>query len=322
MTRVFVIILSWNVKKDTVETIKSLLKSRINNFFLKIVVVDNGSNDDSAREVAKLFKTTKIKKGITTKLIELDKNLGFAEGNNVGIRFAQEAGADYLVLLNDDTHVDINMVSNLLKEIKTHKDAGAISPKIYFVKGYEFHKRYQSKDLGQVIWYAGGDIDWDNVYGSNHGVDEVDVGQFDKVRETDFTTGCCVIFPRKVLKQVGLYDKRYFAYMEDADLSLRMRKAGWKVLYTPRAHLWHKVSQSSGIGSDLNDYFLTRNRMLFGLRYARLRTKVALLRESFKLLFTGRKWQKIGIRDYYLGRFGKGSWPPARRASGPEGRNG
>jgi|SRR3989304_7749692 len=308
MTKVFVIILSWNVKKDTVETINSLLKSGINNFSLKIVVVDNGSTDGSAREIAKLFKTSKIKKGITTKLIELDKNLGFAEGNNVGIRYSLDSKADYVVLLNDDTLVDSKMLINLLAEIKKYKDAGAISPKIYFAKGYEFHKRYISSDLGKIIWYAGGNIDWDNVYGSNHGVDEVDVGQFDKVSETDFTTGCCVIFPRKVLTDVGLYDKRYFAYMEDADLSQRMKNAGWKVLYSPRAHLWHKVSQSSGIGSDLNDYFLTRNRMLFGMRYARLRTKIALLRESFKLLFTGRKWQKIGIRDYYLGRFGKGSW--------------
>ena len=308
MTKVFVIILSWNVKKDTVETINSLLKSGINNFSLKIVVVDNGSTDGSAREIAKLFKTSKIKKGITTKLIELDKNLGFAEGNNVGIRYSLDSKADYVVLLNDDTLVDSKMLINLLAEIKKYKDAGAISPKIYFAKGYEFHKRYISSDLGKIIWYAGGNIDWDNVYGSNHGVDEVDVGQFDKVSETDFTTGCCVIFPRKVLTDVGLYDKRYFAYMEDADLSQRMKNAGWKVLYSPRAHLWHKVSQSSGIGSDLNDYFLTRNRMLFGMRYARLRTKIALLRESFKLLFTGCKWQKIGIRDYYLGRFGKGSW--------------
>lgn len=308
MTRVFVIILSWNVKKDTIETIKSLINSRIKGFNLEIVVVDSASTDGSAQEVAKFFNTAKIKSGITTKLIELDNNLGFAEGNNVGIRYSLNAGADYIVLLNDDTLVDSLMLFNLLIEIKRYKDAGAISPKIYFAKGYEFHKRYKSKDLGHVIWYAGGKIDWDNVYGSNRGVDEVDKGQYDRISETDFTTGCCVIFPRKVLEEVGLYDKRYFAYLEDADLSQRMKTCGWKVLFTPRAHLWHKVSQSSGIGSDLNDYFLTRNRMMFGIKYARLRTKLALLRESLKLLFIGRKWQKIGIRDFYLCKFGKGSW--------------
>jgi len=327
MTKVSVIILSWNVKKDTLETIKSLLKSKISDFNLEILVVDNASTDGSAETVdefsRKFASATKkaLKKNrgsvapirnnsrnISLKLIKNRTNLGFAEGNNVGIKYVLERGADYIVLLNDDTIVDKNMLSTLLKEVNRYKNVGAISPKIYFAKGYEFHKRYKNEDLGKVIWYAGGDIDWNNIYGSNHGVDKVDYGQFDKLRETSFTTGCCVVFPRRVLEKVGLYDKRYFAYMEDADLSQRMRIAGWKVLYTPRAHLWHKVSQSSGIGSDLNDYFLTRNRMLFGLKYARLRTKLALIRESMKLLISGRKWQKKGIRDFYLRRFGKGSW--------------
>jgi len=96
--------------------------------------------------------------------------------------------------------------------------------------------------------------------------------------------------------------------MEDADHAQRIKKAGYKVLYSGKGWLWHKVSQSSGIGSELNDYFLTRNRMIFGMRYASLRTKFALLRESIKLLLSGRKWQKIGIKDYYLGNLGKGSW--------------
>ena len=97
-------------------------------------------------------------------------------------------------------------------------------------------------------------------------------------------------------------------YLEDADLSLRMRRAGWKVLYTPYGHLWHKVAQSSGIGSDLNDYYITRNRLLFGMRYASLKTRLALYKESLRFLLDGRDWQKKGVMDFYLGRFGKGSW--------------
>ena len=89
---------------------------------------------------------------------------------------------------------------------------------------------------------------------------------------------------------------------------LALEKGGFEVMYVPDAHIWHKVAQSSGIGSELNDYFITRNRMLFGLKYAPLRTKLALIKESLKLLLSGRKWQKTGISDYYLGRFGKGSW--------------
>jgi GT2 family glycosyltransferase len=112
----------------------------------------------------------------------------------------------------------------------------------------------------------------------------------------------------EALKDIGLFDEKYFMYLEDADLSQRLKKKGWEVLYAPKTEIWHKVAQSSGIGSDLNDYFITRNRLLFGMRYAKCRTKLALVKESFKLLLTGRGWQKIGVRDFYLGRFRKGSW--------------
>ena len=300
MVKVSVIILSWNRKNDTLETIKSLAKSNINNFFMEINVVDNGSIDGSCEELKKL--------GNKIRLIKNSENLGFAEGNNVGIRDALKRGFDYIALLNDDTFVDQNLIKNILLEHKKYQKAGAISPKIYFAKGFEFHKKYKDSELGKVIWYAGGDIDWDNIYGSNHGVDEVDQGQLDKVRETDFATGCFVMYKAKALKEVGLYDKRFFAYMEDADHAQRLKKFGWKVLYSPKGWLWHKVSQSSGIGSELNDYYLTRNRMIFGMSYAKMRTKFALFRESIKLFFNGRKWQKIGVRDFYLGRLGKGSW--------------
>ena len=97
-------------------------------------------------------------------------------------------------------------------------------------------------------------------------------------------------------------------YWEDADFCVRAKQSGWKVVYTPKTHLWHKVSSSSAIGSNLNDYFLTRNRIDFGLRYGKLRTKIALIRESVKLFFVGRPWQKIGVRDFYLRIGGKGSW--------------
>lgn len=113
----------------------------------------------------------------------------------------------------------------------------------------------------------------------------------------------------KVINQIGNFDTKYYTYLEDADFSLRTKKAGWKIIYFPKIYLWHKVAQSSGIGSSLNDYFLSRNRLLFGLKYAPFRTKLALFKESAKLMISGRRWQKIGIRDFYLRRFGKGSWP-------------
>jgi hypothetical protein len=298
MIKLCVIILSWNNKEDVLEAIRSLQESDQAGFRMQILVVDNGSSDDTPEAVQKLH--VKVKK--------LAKNYGFAKGNNIGIEDALKEDTDYIALLNGDTTVDKNLIKKTLSAHQKKAKVGAISPKIYFAKGFEYHKKYKPSEAGKVIWYAGGKIDWENIYGSNRGVDEVDRGQFNETIETDFATGCFAMYKAEALKEVGLFDERYFAYMEDVDLSQRMKKKGWKIQYSPDGVLWHKVSQSSGIGSEQNDYYITRNRMLFGLTYAPLRTKFALIRESIKLLLSGRQWQKIGIGDYYLGRFGKGSW--------------
>lgn len=307
--KICVIIPTWNHKKDVLETIESLAASDTNGFILEICVVDNASDDGTYAAVKQKYPEVK--------LIKNTENLGFVGACNIGMRWALDKKFDYVALLNDDTLVDKNLIKNIYLEHQKEESIGAISPKIYFAKGFEFHKqslapdgskKYKPSDLGRVIWYAGGSIDWKNVYGSNRGVDEVDKGQYDKAVETDFATGCFVMFKPVALKDVGLYDEKYFAYMEDADHSRRLKRAGWKVLYSPNGFLWHKVAQSSGIGSEMNDYFLTRNRMIFGLKYAPIRAKIALIRESLRLLSIGRKWQKIGIRDYYSGNLGKGSW--------------
>jgi len=307
--KVSVVILNWNRPKDTSQCLESIEKIQITNFKLQIIVVDNNSTDNSVARIKKQLISLKKESGITSEIIENKENLGFAEGNNIGIRHALNHGADYVLLLNNDTFVGRDLINGLIATTKQFPKAGLISPKIYFAKGYEFHKeRYKDKELGKIIWYAGGDFDWMNVYGSNHGVDEVDKGQFEKVKETDFATGACMLLRKKALEDVGLFNEKYYMYLEDVELSLRMKNAGWKVLYSPKGHLWHKAAQSTRIGSDLNNYFTTRNRLLFGMRYAKIRTRFALYRESLRFLASGRKWEKIGVRDFYLRRFGKGSW--------------
>ncbi len=304
MTKVSIVILNWNRKDDTLACLESIEKLKIEGFELEIVVVDNGSSDDSIRVLSN-YKSELAK----YKLIKNQKNLGFTGGNNKGIKYSLTKGADYIMVLNNDTVVDSNLIVGLLGVVNKNSEIGAVSPKIYFAKGFEFHKsKYKDVDLGKVIWYAGGDIDWDNVYGSNHGVDEVDKGQFDNTVETDFVTGACTLFNSKALIDVGLYNDKYFMYFEDSDLSQRMRRSEWKVIYSPRAKLWHKVAQSSAIGADLNDYFITRNRLLFGIKYAKPKTRFALIRESIRLLVNGRDSQKQGIKDFYLMKFGRGSW--------------
>lgn len=305
MIKIFVVILNWNGISDTIDCLNSLTKISIpSNYDFTVNVVDNGSTDNSVETLEK-FTTDKFKIVVQ----HLKKNLGYVGGNNEGIRNSLNYGADYTIVLNNDILVGSNFLSPLVETAEKNKKAGIICPKIYFAKGYEFHKdRYKEDDLGKILWAAGGKIDWNNVYGENVGVDEVDHGQFDEQKSVDFASGACLLLKREMLNKVGLFDGKYYLYLEDMDLSLRATKKGWKILCQPHSKIWHKVSGSSGIGSELNDYFISRNRMLFGFKYASLRAKFALVRESLKLLIFGRTWQRIGIKDFYLMKFGRGSW--------------
>jgi len=300
MKKVGIVILHYKDMKDTIQCLDSVLKAEDKGLEIKLFLVNNSPEEESIKDIPKTNKLT---------LVNSPKNTGFAGGNNLGIKRALLWKADYLVLLNNDTRISKNLLTNLVKQAGKSEKIGLVSPKIYFEKGYEFHKdRYKRDQLGKVIWYAGGKIDWQNMMGKHIGVDEVDKGQFDKEKEIDFATGCCLLVKKEVFERIGLFDNKLFLYQEDLDLSIRARKAEYRILYSPKAHLWHKNSGSSGSGSTLHDYYLTRNRLLIGWRYAPLRTKLALFKESLKRLFTGRKWEKIGIKDFYLGRLGKGSY--------------
>jgi len=235
-------------------------------------------------------------------------NIGFAAGNNLGMRRALSDRCDLVVLINNDTIVPTDLVQNILNSPVSDEEVGVVGGLIYFAKGFEFKANYHESDLGKVLWYAGGKHDWKNVYGSHLGVDEVDKGQYDKIRNTDFVTGCLFIVRAEVLEEVGLFDERYCLYFEDSDLCMRIKRAGYKIVVDPQIKIWHKVAQSSGIGSPLNDYFITRNRLLFGFSYASLRTRFALLREAVKKLLIGTPAQKIAVRDFFIRKFGWGSW--------------
>ena len=304
MVKVSLIILNWNARAMTQEQLENVAKLDTRGLGVECVVVDNGSTDDS-----KTFLSSYKLPNMDYRFIETGENLGYAGGNNYGLKYSFTEKFDYTILLNNDVILPSDILTKLVSIAEKDQKIGLLAPKMYFAKGYEFHKeRYKKQDLGKVIWYAGGFIDWNNVYSIHRGVDEVDCGQYDKEIEVDAANGACLLIRNRVVADIGYLRDKYFMYWEDADYCLRAKKAGWKVVYTPKTFLWHKVSSSSAIGSNLNDYFLTRNRLDFGLRYALLKTKFALIRESVKLLLTGRKWQKIGVRDYYLGRWGKGSW--------------
>lgn len=311
--KVYLIILSWNGSMMTLNCLKSLEKVKCDNFIVKVVVIDNGSTDKSVGRLEELSKSIKSTTGITSitgmKIIKNKENLGFAEGNNVGIRDALKNGADYVCLLNNDTRVSSDFLTQLIKTADSDERIGIVGGKIYFEKSYEFHKsRYKPSDLGKVIWYAGGVMDWNNVYASHRGVNEVDHGQYETEMETEYVNGCLMLVKKEVFEKAGLLDPKYYLYFEENDFCQKAKKTGFLLMYSPKAVIWHLNAGSSGSGSGLHDYFLTRNRLLFGMRWAPLKSKFALVKESIRMLFKGRKWQKVGVRDFYFGKFEKGSW--------------
>jgi GT2 family glycosyltransferase len=305
MKQIFISLLNFNGKENTLDCLKSLEKVKTDNFKLTVVVADNAPADNSGL----LF--SKYKSDIYDfKFIQNEKNLGFSGGQNVAIKYALTNKADYILILNNDTYVDHNFLNELLKAAESDGGVGIFVPKIYFAPGFEFHKeRYLAKEKGKVLWYAGGEMDWANVIGHHRGVDELDKGQYDRIEETELATGCCMLIKKEVFERTGLFDDNYFLYYEDSDLTMRARKMGFKIKYVPSSMIWHKNAGSAGgSGSELQDYYITRNRLFFGFKYASARSKFALFRESLTLFFKGRKWQKQGVIDFYQKKFGKGSY--------------
>ncbi len=303
MRNVFVSIINFNGRGNTFKCLDSIKKLNTPNFKLNVVVIDNGSRE-------KLNLPQDYLGNIPLKIIVKEKNLGFTGGHNAGINYALSKNADYVLVLNNDVVVDPNLISQLIKALEKNSKYAIASPKIYFSPGFEFHKdRYKEEDKGRVFWYAGGIMDFRNVIAKHRGVDEVDNGQYQKTEETNFVTGACLLVKKEVLERVGFFDDKYFLYYEDSDLSQRVRRAGYKIIYAPDAVVWHRNAEAAGgSGSPLQDYYISRNRLLFGLKYAPLRSKAALIKESIRLLVIGRQWQKKGIRDFYLGKFGRGSY--------------
>lgn len=301
MKKVSLVILHFKEIKLTNQCLESVEKLHCpKGLELQTIVVNNNSQEN-LKDLERKFRDFVF--------TETKKNLGFTGGNNVGIKKGLEGGAEFLFIVNNDTILDKNLLVQLVKAAGSDEKIGLLAPKVYFAPGYEYHQeRYKPADRGRVIWYAGGLVDWNNVLASHRGMDEIDEGQYDEMEETEFISGCAMFIKGEVFEKVGLLDERYFLYLEDADFCQKAKKAGFKLIYVPKAKLWHANAASSKVGGSLQDYYFTRNRMLFGRQYAPLRTKFALFRESLRLLFTGRKWQRIGIRDFYLSKFGKGSY--------------
>ena len=239
MKSLWIVVLNWNGLRDTRSLLPTLAACRMPAGWKQhTLVVDNGSSDGSVDTLRREFPDVE--------LLPLPDNRWFAGGNNPGIRKALDAGADAIMLLNNDTRADPGMLEHLLLALEQDPGAGAAAPLIYF--GVPTRR----------IWYAGGRCNPDLGLTSHRGIRELDEGQYRKIEDTGYLTGCCLLAWRRVWEKVGVLDEQYFIYAEDADWSLRARHAGYRMLFVPTARLWHEVSAASGQASPFKIYHRLR----------------------------------------------------------------
>lgn len=260
---------NYNQYKLTYEFLDSL--ATVNNAKDLSVYIADVSTKKEAFNICKNYPMKVIVKSLP--------NLGYAYGINMGTKYFIKNGFDKFCAINNDIFFDRSF--SLQAHVGFEK-ADIFGGKIYYAKGYEYHKKYQKKDIGNVLWYAGGINDWINVFTSHRGVDEVDKGQFDKFTETEFITGCLLFFNKKVTNRIGFWNEKYFLYYEDADYCERAKKAGFKLYYNPKVIIYHKNAQSTGgSGSPLQAKYQNKNRLIFGLKFAPFKTKLHLLKNYF-----------------------------------------
>ncbi len=247
---VYIILLNWNNYELTEDCIKSLRKITYPNH--RIIVVDNGSQHDVPR-LKKLKKLYGKPRDVI--LIKNEKNLGFAEGNNVGIRHALKNNAEYVLLLNNDTVVDPRFLDILVDEAEKDPATGAVSPLIYY---YDEQKNEQKK-----VWYAGASFNFWHGDSRHQHLNEIDHGQFRTVSNTTYGSGAALLVKQKVLREVGILDAYLFIYYEEADLCVRASRKGYAIKFVPQAKVWHKVSASTKKASPFMIRQNIRNRFIF-----------------------------------------------------------
>lgn len=283
-TKVFVVILNFNSGQQIVNCLSSVLQGQ--NSLVKILVVDNGSKDNSLEFISDQFPSVEI--------IKNEQNLGFAGGNNRGIKFALDNSAEYIFLLNPDTTINRNTVKNLLEIIESDKKIGIVGMKVY--------------SMDNKIWSCGGEIDKKRFTGGLIGFGEKDHGLYDKEKEVDFISGAAMFVKREVFENIGPFPRDYFLYYEDVDFCLRAKKAGFKIYFTPHSIVYHDWSSIIGKKSPMKEYFMARNHFLFLEKYAPLRIKFRELLRLPKTIYEhyrkDEKFALLGIRDYFLRRFG------------------
>jgi GT2 family glycosyltransferase len=298
--KVTIIILHLKNIPCIVSCVGSLNKIKYQNY--NIIVVHNGPENIALRNAL-----SPISQHIT-KVIDTEENLGFARGNNIGIRQALKDGAEYILLLNDDTEVDPAFLTALIEVAELRPDAGMLGSAIFYY------------DQPQKIWFAGARFDREFCKVTTAGFDQIDKSKSSALIESDYITGCALLIKRNTIEKIGLLDERFFLYCEDVDWGLRCIEAGLKNLIIPRSHIWHKISISSGgMNSLLRVYHKRRSQLLIASLYAPqtvVKLQRGFLRDIIWLLFKSSDGYRIkrilacllAIIDYHSGKSSKGPY--------------
>lgn len=233
-----VIILNNNHREDVLACLTSLFHGNYRNF--RAILLDNDSTDGSVEEVRKVHADVQI--------FLLKENLGYAGNNNVGIKMALDQGAEWILVLNEDTVLSPSCLSSMMQTVADDPAIGIAGPMVYHF------------DEPDVIQSAGGMLGkyWNSLH---LGQNEKDRGQFPCVHQVEWISGCAILVRRAVIEQVGMLDQDYFLYWEEMEWCLRAGRAGWKIVHIPQAKLWHKGVKRDYQPKPYVTYYSTRNHL-------------------------------------------------------------
>lgn len=290
-SKVAIVLINFNGFIDTVECIDSLNDIDYKNY--EIIVVDNDSEKDYDLLSAKYSDSN-------VTVLSSESNLGFSGGNNIGISYARNQGADYILLLNNDTLVENDFLTDMVSTAQQFNNRCVITSKIM----YAYDK--------ERIWYAGGKFDFKTSRTSVYGINEIDSEKYNHARKVSFASGCCLLIPVNILDDIGLMDEDYFLYCEDTDYCLRILKAGFEIMYEPKSKIYHKVNASTNKIAGIQTYYLVRNKLFIVKKYINPVYKplsyIYILLEILKRALTGEYEIKSvldGIRDFMRNIIGK-----------------
>ena len=261
---VCVVVLNWNGVDDTLRCLESLAKIDYPQF--RVLVVDNGSTDDS-RDRLRLFRPC-----YALDLLETGRNLGYAGGNNFGVKRALDLGAKWLLILNNDTTVSPDLLTQLTNAAERNPSAGVFCARVMY------------SEPSKIVSFDGARWNVRRARMERPGQDKPEHTLSREDHVTDYACGAALFFHADVTRKIGLLDERFFLVWEDADWCFRARAAGWQCIVVPKAKVWHKVGSSFGSeDSPLRTYFTVRNRLLWCKRHA---SSSAYL----KVWFQGIRW--------------------------------